>query len=415
MPMKYTLLGIFISLGVALFMAPVFAGQGEIYGKIYTVDNDVLEGFIRWDKNEASWTDVFDGLKDREPIRKSRARADRRDEYDHTIRIFGIAIYRESGDGTGIFDSDQAQSGIRFGQIKSITPDGDDAVLLLLKSGERVEFRNGSTDFGKGLRGVIIDDKKEGPTELYWEDIDKVELEEAPNVESKFGKRLYGKVTTRRGNDFAGFVAWDIDEVYNTDILDGRDRHRSRKIDFADIKSIERNSSRSSMVVLKDGREMRLEDSNDIDSDNRGICISDPNLGRINISWDEFDIIEFQDASAEMPYSAFNGGRKIHGTVYTEAGEKYTGNIKWDDDEESTWELLNGDYEDVDMAVEFGEIKSIEKISSRTSQVTLKDGRTFRLKGSNDVDSGNRGIFIDTGKDEIEVDWDEFEKAELAD
>ena len=24
----------------------------------------------------------------------------------------------------------------------------------------------------------------------------------------------------------------------------------------------------------------------------------------------------------------------------------------------------------------------------------LKDGRTFRLKGSNDIDSGNRGIFL---------------------
>ncbi|SYZ73220.1 conserved hypothetical protein [Candidatus Zixiibacteriota bacterium] len=411
--MKSLLIGLLIGIGAAFLTAPVFARQGEIYGKIYTVDNDVLEGFIRWDKNEASWTDVFDGLKDRGSERVNRTREDRRKEYDRTVKIFGISIFRETGDNTKLFDSDQSQSGIRFGQIRSIIPDGDDAVRLILKSGEKVEFRNGSTDFGSGIRGVVIDDKKDGPTELYWEDIDKIDLEEAPKVESKMGKRLYGKVITRQGAEFTGFVAWDSDEVYDTDILDGRDRHRGRKIEFANLKSIERNSSRSSMVALKDGRELRLEDSNDIDSGNRGICVSDPKLGRIEISWDEFDMIDFMDPPPGMPYAAFDGGKRLHGTVYTDGGEKYTGDIRWDDDEESTWELLNGIYEDVDMAIEFGEVKSIEKISSRTSLVTLKDGRSFRLKGSNDIDSGNRGIFVDSGKDKTWINWDEFEKAEF--
>ena len=43
--------------------------------------------------------------------------------------------------------------------------------------------------------------------------------------------------------------------------------------------------------------------------------------------------------------------------------------------------------------------------------VTVHDGRTFRLRGSNDVDEDNKGIFItqDDGE-EIEVEWDDFER-----
>ncbi len=80
----------------------------------------------------------------------------------------------------------------------------------------------------------------------------------------------------------------------------------------------------------------------------------------------------------------------------------------------TTWEMLNGNYEDAQFDIEFGLIKSIEKISSRSSTVNLRDGRSFKLSDSNDVNSENKGIFIQTGKDEVVVDWDEFEKIEFS-
>jgi len=58
-------------------------------------------------------------------------------------------------------------------------------------------------------------------------------------------------------------------------------------------------------------------------------------------------------------------------------------------------------------------IKSIEKISSRTSLITLKDGRSFKLRGSNDVDRDNKGIIIVDNRDEIVVDWEDFEMLEF--
>jgi hypothetical protein len=97
--------------------------------------------------------------------------------------------------------------------------------------------------------------------------------------------------------------------------------------------------------------------------------------------------------------------------VYDEDNKSYEGHIRWDDDETESWELLNGDYGDVKVDVEFSQIKSIEKKSSYAAIVTLKNGNSFKLEGSNDVNDENKGIFITTknGK-EVELDWDDFEK-----
>jgi hypothetical protein len=65
----------------------------------------------------------------------------------------------------------------------------------------------------------------------------------------------------------------------------------------------------------------------------------------------------------------------------------------------------------VEVDVEFVQIESIERKSSRAAKVTLKNGNSFKLKDSNDVNDENKGIFVTTkeGK-EIELDWYDFEK-----
>ncbi len=322
-------------LGILIFLVfgtlALAADPGQIYGKIYTTDDKILEGIIRWDKNEASWDDILDGYKSLDEDRPQRSRENSRRE--KTIRVLGVTVFRESsGNDWGLFD--EAQSGIRIGHIRTLTPDGDDQAILELKSGERVELKNSSTDIGADIRELLVEGKDEGLSEVYWDEIEKVEFESTPKVESRFGKRLYGTVATRRGESYKGYICWDIDEVYDTDILDGKDRQHNRKIEFSKIKSIESRSSQSSLVTMKDGREIRLEESNDVNSGNRGVAITDPALGRILVSWDEFDFAEFQEPPAGEPYSSYDGGRRLHGTVYTEDGEKYTGDIRWDDDEQ---------------------------------------------------------------------------------
>jgi hypothetical protein len=269
------------------------ADRGQLYGKIRTVDRETYEGFIRWDKNEAFWDDILDGNKELD--RKRHARYPRRDDYRRRreISIFGVTIFRDDGDMNWGWSGNEAQSGIRMGHIQKLVPEGDDKALLILKSGTEVELKGGSGDIGTDNREILVDDTEEGIIELYWDDIDEIEFMPTPKRESQFGTRLYGTITTRRAGEYTGFICWDKDESFNLDIIDGREDRRKRKIEFEKIKSIERHSSQSSIVTLKNGNEMRLDDSNDIDSGNRGIEISDTKLGRILVDWDEFDRADF--------------------------------------------------------------------------------------------------------------------------
>ena len=402
-----------IILGIVAVALIANADTGRIYGKIYTVDDEVYEGLIRWDRNEVSWVDVLDGSKDipRRNYRESR-RSGRGRDREGSFEIFGLK-FKSKGVS---FWSSNAQSGIRFGHIKTLEVIDDDRVLLILKSGEELELEGGSTDIGDDIREIIIEDKNEGEIEFVWDDIEKVEFSSTkPNLKSRFGYRLYGTLTTRRGDEYKGFVCWDIDETLSEDILDGDSRKRRRKIKFKDIKAIERYSSSAATVIFHDDDEIVLRGTNDVDDDNRGIIICDPGFGQVRVSWDEFERLDFSPMGKAVSYNQFDGGKKLRGTVFTDEDDSYTGDIRWDNDEEYTWEFLNGDYRGADFYIEMGLIKSIEKKSRRTSLVTVKDGRTFRLRGSNDVDEDNKGIFIMLANGDVEVvEWDEFDRVEFS-
>jgi len=409
--MLRTILSVLPLLAVLTAMAGA-DDRGRIYGKITTVDGDVFEGFIRWDKNEGSWVDILDASKE---ARKRKLREFRRSYRDRetTIEIFGIKIGKSGSLDAGLWTS--TQSGIRFGHIKTLEVVDDDAVLLTLKSGQEIELSGGATDIGLSIREIIIEDEHGGEIELIWNDLETIEFIPAPEGrESNFGARLYGTLMTRRGDEYTGFVCWDVDELFPTDILDGNDKRRSRKIKFGKIASIERYSSSGVTVTLTNGNQLLLRGSNDVDDDNRGIIISDPGLGQVTVGWDEFDRLDFMPAPRQIRYEEFDGGQQLKGTVYTEDGESYAGAIRWDDDEEYTWEILNGGHRDIDFDIEFGFIKSIKKRSRRSSLVTIRDGRTFRLRGSNDVDEDNKGIFVTLSDgDEVEIDWEDFDRIEF--
>ena len=407
-----------ISLGILILLlafaaALASAEKGRIYGRIYTDRGDVLEGPIRWDKNEASWDDMLDGYKERSEHADKPTRHKYGDR-SRNISLFGIAITSQDWGNT-------SEAGICFGNIKELTPIDDDQVELLLKNGQRVVFSQGSTDFGSGIREIVIETKDEGEMELDWGDIDHIEFLDGGDVTSNFGRRLYGTVTTSRAGDFTGWICWDMDELFTNDVIDGSEHGRTRKIKFSQIAKIERLSSQASELTLRDGKVIRLEDSNDIDSGNRGIIVSDPGLGRVTVNWDEFESLELQEPppTAYPSYADFDGGHRMQGTVTDENGEKSTGYVCWDDDEEYTWEILDGSYRGVDFDIPFEKIQKIEKDTRRTTAITLWDGREFRLRDSNDVNDENKGVFVTSGAEgkkggeTTELTWDDFAKVDF--
>ncbi len=398
----------FIGLAALLAFGVLQAQSADrLYGKITTRDGEILEGLIRWGTNEAGWVDLFNGNK---PIPE--------EHNEELLRLLGREK-EEPREFTFLgfrFDLDddrglprRAASAIRFGHIRTIEPTGRNSALLTLKSGRQVEFVGGSNDLGSGLGKTVIEDFRKGTRELKWHQITLVEFRPVPpQARSKFGSRLYGKLTTRRGERFSGYVTWDLDEILGKDVLDGEERGEDREIKFEEITSIRRKSSSSSTVVLKSGREMVLAGSNDVDDDNRGILVSDPGFGQVTVPWSEFERLDLQPNPAGTGFGDFAEDKRLSGVVTTDSGVQYKGIIRWDNDEEYSWEVLDGYMRQVDFDIELGLVRSIEKHSGG-SRVTLKDGRSFDLGESNDLDEDNKGIVVQQGDGKKTlVRWAEF-------
>lgn len=403
------LLGVAVSNGGAQDHA-----ADRLYGEVRTAAGQVYEGFIRWDRNEGSWYDILDGTRDVDAELVALARGAEVEENDRarSVEFLGVRIsWNEDPEG-----ATSAQAGIRFGHVRSLQVAGDDRARLVLRSGQEVELFGGSTDLGSDLRELTVEGRQGAIVELRWRDLDRIDFKDVPSGVRPASARLYGVVEDRWGNTFEGYVAWDLDEIFGSDVLDGREGRTDHEIAFDRIVSIERLGSSSSLVTLVDGVELELGGSNDVGQGHRGVQISDPELGQIHVPWSAFRVVRFSPAaSAGAGRAAFDGGQHpLRGTVETEDGESLTGAVIWDADEGSSWEMLNGEWRGLVFDIEFGRVASIRKRGNRSAEVTLRDGRTFELEGSNDVDRGNKGILVDLGAGEwVAVSWDRFRRLTL--
>ena len=348
--------------------------DNRLYGTVTLRGGDRHSGFIRWDRNEASWADVLDATK------ASHGRL----------------------------------TGVRFGHVDRIDVTGRGSAVFTLKSGETVELEAHATDLGTGMRALLIDDPSQGSVELQWGDLERVDFEAAPAGLQPREGRIYGTLTTTGGLALTGYVTWDVDEVYSSDMLDGDVDGERISVPFGAIASIVRNGSGSARVTLRDGREMTMRGTNDVDSSIRGIAVSDPALGEVKMGWSEFEEVRFHEPEAEVGYDAFDGGREMRGTVVTEDGEELSGRIRWDGDEAFTWEPLNGSvHDDVEVQIELANVARIVREGAGAT-VTLRDGRRFELTGSNDVDSRNDGVFVEDGSGERRrIRWSDFRELRL--
>jgi hypothetical protein len=376
--------------------APGRAG-GELHGTVVTRHGDRWTGPIRWDKNENFWDDVLDATKEEEIETRRSSRE---------VKFLGFRI--SSSGSVGKIRSELA---IPMGHIRSIGPTGRDRVEIVLKNGEILRSRE-SADIGDRMRGIVVEDAATGQVEVEWDAVDRIEFSSGEG-EERDRRRLYGTVETRRAR-FTGFIVWDKDESLLDDILDGEEDGRNYKIPFGKIRKIERRGSRSSEVTLDGGRTVVLRGTNDVDKDNRGIVITIPGIGSVEVSWDEFREVVFTPAPASIRYEEFDGGTRLYGVVRDQDGREYRGRIVWDNDERYGWEPLNGEAVGVEFAILFQNIASIERESNRAAAVELKNGERYVLEGSNDVDRDNKGVIILTDDgEEIRLDWSAFEAVEF--
>jgi len=395
------------------------AGDERLYGRVTTAGGEVLQGFLRWD-NQVGWSDFLEGTKEipwehrreREELDPAYGRAMRR---ERSLEAFGVRITWDRDDTA---DPLTVSSAVRFAHIASIVVLDNRRVRLTLRDGEEVVLEAATSHLGGTLRGLVVDDPSRGEIALRRRDLDRIDFLPAPAGERPLDRRLHGTVVTKEGVELTGFVAWDRDEAFASDVLDGDavDDGATYEIAFAEIAAIEWVSARSARVVLRDGSEVVLRGTNDVDRDNRGIEIADPAFGRAVVSWEAFDAVTFHERrAAPAAYADFTLPGSLSGTVRTSAGDVLEGRIRWDNDEAWGWEVLDGWMDDVAYDVELRSVRSIVRGGGTGAEVTLLDGRVLMLTRSNDVDRGNQGIFVtdDRGRTTL-VKWDDFEEVTFA-
>lgn len=417
-----------LALLLSMSVVPLFtSAQDEqfIYGRITLVDDKVYEGPIRWGKEEVYWTDIFNASKlrngnlryltneERDYLDERRYYRNNDDNWGRFASNFGWRWY----DGDNRYDRDNDyvhQFSCQFGEMKVVKPQGSKWVDIEMQNGLKLELNgDGYNDVGLDIRVI---DKELGEVEIYWNRIEKIEFINTPSkLANRFGKPLYGTVEAF-GEKFTGYIQWDHDERLSVDKLDGDGDDGDLHIEFDKITSITRVGSRC-RVVLKSGREIYMEGTNDVNRDNKGVIVESKDMAAIDIPWSEFDKVTFEEkpAAALVSYDKFKNQKELSGTVKTSRGETYSGRIVFDLDEEYDFELLQGKQRDFEYSIAFKNVKKIKTMNESTCEVELKDGRKLTLYEGQDVDERNQGVLIFAqGSDKPQyVSWDKVDEVEF--
>lgn len=395
-----------------IFMTASAQDEGFIYGKVTTEDGEVYEGPLRWGKEEVYWTDMFNASKreNKNLDYLSSRELDRlEDRYNNNSDLISRFINISWDDDDNRFVHEFSTE---FGNIAALRMRSGSRVEVKLKNGDYVEVDgSGYNDIGAK---ITVLDRELGSIRLSWSNLDEIEFLPTPSsLNEKFGEPLYGTVICDLG-EFTGFIQWDHDERVGTDVLDGEEDGDDYEIAFDKIESIERDGYSSSIVRLKSGRELDLRGTNDVDDDNKGIIVTVKGLGRVDIEWEDFDKVTFTQAPNSGPsYSSFATPKKISGTVLVDNGDRHSGEIIYDLDEEYTFELLNGERDDTKFIIPFSNIRAIEPIRSDEARITLISDDELTLEDGQDVSDRNLGVLIKTNSDRVYVPWDRIKKITL--
>jgi hypothetical protein len=384
--------------------------QGSfLYGRVTTDDDAIYEGRLRFGGDEeAFWGHYFNGAKNENPWAAHVPRARLKERLP--IEIFGVEIagWERRIDLGRPFMA-------RFGDIARIDARGR-GLRVTLRSGTVFNLdRFGADDFADGVR---VWDGRRGVVDLdEWqirtiEFVPTARLDDAPD-------QLHGTVRTRHG-DFTGFVQWDREASVGQDELAGHTMEGELSLRFAIIRSIARRSPDSSLVTLLDGREIVLSNTREAGQGNRGVYVDDPRYGRVLVSWDAFERVDFSPGSSGPAYGDFPTGRPLTGSVTTGAGRSLAGRLVYDLDESETTETLDAPYQGVDYTIPFGLIASImlagpEGGGTQLARVILHGGEELLLERTGDLGERNAGmlIFVDGGRRPEYVPWIDVEQVDL--
>lgn len=383
---------------------PPNAGEihpGFLYGRI-AVDGVTYEGRLRWGgTQEAFWGDFFDGVKAGNPWAVHAPRERNR----LSLEVFGVAI--------GGRDFPRPFMA-RFGDIARIEAQFS-RVQVTLKSGTVFDLdRFGPGDIDDGVR---VWDNRRGVVDVNTRQIRTIEfLQPRPIHDAPV--RLHGTVRTRLGA-FTGFIEWDQEDGVDADELRGRSGTGERIVRYDTVRSMARHSRDSVLVTLLDGREVVLSGNREIGHTNRGIYVDDRRYGRVLVSWDAFERLEFSPSDSGPGYDDFPPGRPISGTIVTRDGRRLAGRLVYDFDESETTETFEVSRDGVDYYIPVGLIASIltrdQGGDPQRPSVMLHDGEVLPVQRSGDLGPRHDGmlVFIDGRTRPEYVRWSDVDQVQF--
>lgn len=391
------ILGLLVALMAIATISKAQSVEGYVYGKVYT-DNNTYEGALRWGTEEVFWTDLFNAAK-------------RNNDYAKLV-----PKQNDGSDSWSAFDWDLSsiwankstthQFTAQFGNLKEIQKTNRGYFTIKLKNGGELQV-NGSGY--NDLEGTVqILDQELGVLKIHWDRIQRVEFLPTPKkLEQLFGYPLYGTVTGGRKEAYSGFIIWDNDERLSTDMLDGDSNGDKVAIKFLDITRIEKKGNGCD-VTLKSGRTVFVENSNDVNSENRGVWIASPEYGIIKFSWKAFKHASFSTATSSGPaYSSFPTPVPMQATITQLDGPDVSGRIIYDVDEALDFEMIEGKENDIEYQIPIRNIKRITPKNFDYSEIELRSGKTLLLGGMRDVSDQNAGIlvFVKGNKNPQHIRW----------
>lgn len=378
-------------------------------GKVTTVGGAIHAGRLRWGgSQEAFWGDYFNGRKHANPW-AAHARIEPR-----PIEIFGIALPRRI---LGIEIGERPMGRLfmaRFGDIARVDAHGRD-VRVTLKSGTAFDLdRFEAGDFDDGVR--VWD---AGGRSVDLDSLQIRAIEFLPGAQAGAApSRLHGTVRTRQGA-FTGFVQWNRNDGVGSDEIGGRTAEGETRLPFDAIRSIARRTPDSSLVTLVDGREVALSGTPDVGEGNRGMYVDDRRYGRVLVSWDAFERVDFVPGGSGPAYGDFPPGHALTGSVTTRAGRRLTGRLVYDLDESETTETLDAPAHGVDYTIPFGLIARVvaagrDGHDAQFVRLVLHDGEELHLERRGDLGEGNTGLLVFLeGQPPEYVPWEEVEQVDF--
>lgn len=363
--------------------------QGFLYGRVITFGGATYEGRLRWGGGEeAFWGDFFNGARNGNPW-VSQVPPGKLPRTRRPIEIFGIEI------GQREVEADLGRLFMaRFGDISRIEARGKD-VRVTLRSGTVVTLdRFSASDFDDGVR---VWDGSRGVVDVDSGLIRAIDLLPTRRLDAA-PARLHGTVRTSQG-DFTGFVQWDREKGLGSDELEGQTASGEPGPRFDTIRSIARRPDDSSLVTLLDGREVVLGSTRGAGRGNRGAYVDDRRYGRVLVSRNAFERVDFSPGGGGPAYGDFPPGRPLTGSVTTREGRRLAGRLVYDLDESETTETLDAPARGVDYTIPFGLVASVvlsgrEEGDVRHARVTLHGGEELLLERSGDLGEGNAGVLV---------------------